>query len=429
MTALSPAQISELAGQFLSGYDATAKDAIWRQQSDAFRQFWQSRILSEDTDPLSNEESDAMIRILDRNAKGNTRTSEAVAGGFMITQGAWRRMFNELRANKRIATLMRRIFEAEDEQQRITLVDELYDANQGQINRLTVKSGITINLFLAAYDPFNNLSIVSLNDRRRLMEFLALSIPFNWEKASAGRRIVETNTILRSGLETAGISGSARTLSCFCYSEPFRSRWKAEHTVKRPERSVSVSVPAISEEETSEKMKATEMRESLQIQAALAEIGARMGLSIWLPKADRARILNVWRPAADVLLEELPLNYENTTLRTVEQIDVLWLKKRSIVRAFEVEHTTSIYSGLLRMADLVALQPNLNINLHIVAPAAKRERVFQEIRRPVFSLLEPRPLADICTYLSYESIRDLVGAKHLDRLSDAVIEDYEERAE
>ena len=107
----------------------------------------------------------------------------------------------------------------------------------------------------------------------------------------------------------------------------------------------------------------------------------------------------------------------------------MWLKKRSIVRAFEVEHTTSIYSGLLRMADLIALQPNLNINLHIVAPAAKREKVFQDIRRPVFSLLEPRPLADICTYLSYESIRDLVGSKHLDRLSDAVIEDYEEKVE
>ena len=28
----------------------------------------------------------------------------------------------------------------------------------------------------------------------------------------------------------------------------------------------------------------------------------------------------------------------------------------------------AIYSGLLRMADLLALQPNMNIRLHIVAP-------------------------------------------------------------
>ena len=59
----------------------------------------------------------------------------------------------------------------------------------------------------------------------------------------------------------------------------------------------------------------------------------------------------------------------------------------SIVRAFEVEHTTSVYSGILRMADLLALQPNMDIKLHIVAPVEKREKVFQEIRRPVFSLL------------------------------------------
>ena len=56
-----------------------------------------------------------------------------------------------------------------------------------------------------------------------------------------------------------------------------------------------------------------------------------------------------------------------------------WLRGRAIVRAFEVEHTTSIYSGILRMADLLALQPNMNIKLHIVAPYTRRDKVFQEI--------------------------------------------------
>ena len=96
------------------------------------------------------------------------------------------------------------------------------------------------------------------------------------------------------------------------------------------------------------------------------------------------------------LLDRLPLNYDDTTLRTIEQIDVIWL--RSIGRAFEVEHTTSVYSGILRMADLLALQPNMEIKLHIVAPITNERK----IRRPVFSLLEKGPLADSCTYLSYE---------------------------
>ena len=129
-----------------------------------------------------------------------------------------------------------------------------------------------------------------------------------------------------------------------------------------------------------------------------------------------------------MLVNVLPLNYDETTLKTIEQIDILWLRGRYIVRAFEVEHTTSIYSGILRMADLLALQPNMNIKLHIVAPVDRREKVFQEIRRPVFSLLEAGPLAERCTYLSYDSIEELALEKHLAHLSDSVLDQYTEDA-
>lgn len=81
------------------------------------------------------------------------------------------------------------------------------------------------------------------------------------------------------------------------------------------------------------------------------------------------------------------------------------------------------------MADLLALQPNMDIKLHIVSPVQRREKVFEEIQRPVFSLLEKGPLAEYCTYLSYDSIRDLSDQKYLNRLSDSVLEDYEEVVE
>ena len=44
------------------------------------------------------------------------------------------------------------------------------------------------------------------------------------------------------------------------------------------------------------------------------------------------------------------------TNQTIELIDVLWLDGNAIVAAFEIESTTSIYSGLLRMSDLLARQ-------------------------------------------------------------------------
>jgi hypothetical protein len=203
------------------------------------------------------------------------------------------------------------------------------------------------------------------------------------------------------------------------------------HTVNRPDKVVTVSVPDDSPQIDSEEPEpeTTTVRESIQIQALIAGIGDRMGLSIWLPRADRGAVLAELKTKPDNLLDRLPLNYDDTTLRTIEQIDVLWLRGRSIVRAFEVEHTTSVYSGILRMADLLALQPNMDIRLHIVAPIAKREKVFSEIRRPVFSLLEKGPLADSCTYLSYDSLRELASDKHLAHLSDSVLDEYAEEAE
>ncbi|KPK82249.1 MAG: hypothetical protein AMS25_03120 [Gemmatimonas sp. SM23_52] len=208
--------------------------------------------------------------------------------------------------------------------------------------------------------------------------------------------------------------------------------------VRRPGGSVVVTVPEETEdaEETDEAERPPGerdfdelVRESVRMQALLARIGETMGFRIWLPRRDRSAVFREWQPGEDVLLEQLPLNYDETTLKTIEQIDVLWLKGRSIARAFEVEHTTAVYSGILRMADLLALQPNMDIKLHIVAPVERREKVVEEIRRPVFSLLERGPLSDSCTFISYDSLQELSESRHLQHLSDAVLEEYAEEAE
>lgn len=204
----------------------------------------------------------------------------------------------------------------------------------------------------------------------------------------------------------------------------------ATHRVRRADKDVIVTVPEDRPQETEHLEPAqAEVRESVQIQALLADIGSRMGMQIWLPRADRSRVLREWKGEHQLLLDRLPLNYDETTLKTIEQIDVLWLKGRSIRRAFEVEHTTSVYSGILRMADLLALQPNMEIKLHIVAPFERREKVLQELRRPVFSLLERGPLSESCTYLSYDSVRQLGEQPHLTHLNETVLDEYEEETE
>ena len=204
-----------------------------------------------------------------------------------------------------------------------------------------------------------------------------------------------------------------------------------------PNGPVEVVVPEDSEESDEEtylsevrKSQPKASRDSIAIQATLASIGAKMGYSIWVPRNDRTAVKSQMAlTEAGKLLDTLPLNYEDTTLRTIEQIDVIWLQRRSIVRAFEVEHTTAVYSGLLRMADLLALQPNIDIRLHIVADEDKREKVFREIKRPVFSLLENGALSESCSYLSYASVLEINKMPHLSHMTDTIVDEYQELVE
>ncbi len=220
------------------------------------------------------------------------------------------------------------------------------------------------------------------------------------------------------------------------FSDKDRRRLNRKRRVRTIDRLVEVEVPddeddeEFIESESADSADSSDTRVSTHIQAKIATMGAQMGFHVWVPRNDKTRVLELTPGTLhDRFLNVLPLNYDDTTLRTVEQIDVIWLKGRSMARAFEVEHTTAIYSGLLRMADLLALQPNMDIRLHIVAPPDKRGKVLREIRRPVFSLLDRGPLYDQCSFLSYESIEDLATTQHLSYMSDAIIREYEETAE
>lgn len=166
---------------------------------------------------------------------------------------------------------------------------------------------------------------------------------------------------------------------------------------------------------------------SIRVQAKLATIGAILGFSIWIPASDRAAVADVApERCRKALLRTLPLCADHATLTTVANIDVMWLKRRAIIRAFEVEHTTSIYSGLLRMADLLALQPNIRIPLHLVAAGRRRAQVRAQILRPVFSAFEGAPLRQLCSFLAFEAVDEMLAEPKLAHMRDSMVEDYAE---
>ena len=69
-------------------------------------------------------------------------------------------------------------------------------------------------------------------------------------------------------------------------------------------------------------------------------------------------------------------------------IDVVWVicGTTAIAAAFEVEHSTTIYSGVVRMLDLaLSVERDTPMTLFLVAPDARRGEVTAQLQRPAFS--------------------------------------------
>lgn len=424
---------SSFIPEFDGLYDSAKKQKAWAVLSAQFKEFWSSRVMGADTNLISDEDCDKVIKILDRNGKGNNKGTEAIARA-MVSQGAWRRLFNELHKNRKLGSAVNKILTEKDPKIKAQYIDDLYGMEEAQKIYLTGKSGNTISVFLAAFDPTVNLSIISLKDRRLLLECLHSPYIDKFDAESIGAKIMNSNALLFEAIRTAGIGGDARKISEYCYYAPVKELWRGEFSA--PQEVLTSDQPkefivTVASDDVEEQLDDGEVRESIKIQGLLAKIGEQMGFDIWLPNPDRARVAKVWQPKDPrTLLTTLPLSYDKATQSTIGLIDVIWIKnKRSIARAFEVEHTTSIYSGILRMADLVALQPDIKIKMHIVAPSDRQEKFSTEIRRPVFSYMTNGRLSDMCTFISYDDVKHIAELEHLSYTRDGVLENFEVSAE
>jgi hypothetical protein len=127
-----------------------------------------------------------------------------------------------------------------------------------------------------------------------------------------------------------------------------------------------------------------------------------MGLDTYVARNDRGSVHEGERLGDLASVDTLPPGLPEAVLRRVELVDVIWFRRNEYVAMFEVEATTDILKGLLRMADLVALLPNLVIPLFIVAPEERRGAVFEQMTRPVFSMGLQRPLEETCRFIPFE---------------------------
>lgn len=157
-----------------------------------------------------------------------------------------------------------------------------------------------------------------------------------------------------------------------------RAAWEADLTKVREEGAAAVKQLRRSEEEE---------RSHTEIQAWLRDLGRALGFDVWIAANDANRASPNGR-LGDGCVTALPISITTTAGGdAIRLIDVIWLHRETanVVAAFEVEHTTSIYSGIVRLLDLAIGAPEHAVKgLFLVAPDNREDEVREQLLRPAF---------------------------------------------
>ncbi|GAB4080756.1 type II restriction endonuclease [Modestobacter muralis] len=142
-----------------------------------------------------------------------------------------------------------------------------------------------------------------------------------------------------------------------------------------------------------------------RVQGWLRDLGSALGFDVWIASNDRNRSYAGGR-LGDGCLGQLPGGLaEGPAASAVALIDVLWFHRDgTVAAALEVEHSTSIYSGIVRMLDLALSRDQADAahGMFLVAPDSREADVRAQVQRPAFSRV-----ADLqVRYLPYSELEN-----------------------
>lgn len=138
-----------------------------------------------------------------------------------------------------------------------------------------------------------------------------------------------------------------------------------------------------------------------QVQTLLGSIGSIKGNDVWLPPSDRAGV-DKSIAAPFPIQGTLPTRF-GPIEPVLSEIDVIWIQRGSsdLSFLFEIEHSTTIYSGLLRFNDVHLFEPNGKAKFFIVAEDDRRALYTRQIHRQTF---ERSGLTDRCEFMEYANV-------------------------
>lgn len=121
-----------------------------------------------------------------------------------------------------------------------------------------------------------------------------------------------------------------------------------------------------------------------EMQYHLLKIGKALGYDVICARNDLSKSY-IDSKFSFLCLNTFPIiSVDKETLNTIQLVDVLWFKKdtNNIVGAFEVEKSTSIYSGILRLTDLAYSIADGDEVFYIIIPDSRERDVILQLSRP-----------------------------------------------
>ena len=121
-----------------------------------------------------------------------------------------------------------------------------------------------------------------------------------------------------------------------------------------------------------------------EMQYHLLKIGKALGYDVISASNDKSKSYN-GQSFSFMCLSQFPLfDLDKETLSTVKLIDVLWFEQgtNNVIAAFEVEKSTSIYSGILRLPDLSYTIADGDEVFYLIVPDKREKDVVLQLSRP-----------------------------------------------
>lgn len=121
-----------------------------------------------------------------------------------------------------------------------------------------------------------------------------------------------------------------------------------------------------------------------QMQYHLLKIGTALGFDAFPASNDKSKSYNGTNFSFLCNSTFPHLNCDSETANTIKLIDVLWFQKKTsnVIAAFEVEKSTSIYSGILRLTDLHYSIADGDETFYLVIPDTREKDVLFQLQRP-----------------------------------------------